>query len=138
MAAPISGTPVDPCLPACPENGRWPVEPSCRRGAAGPADRNGAAVTPARQSPSPHPRTIEPELDTGPARPGGLTQHTPGAAIRKAAVRALAVAALALAGLLVFGLLPGGRDAPTVIPRQYPLPPAPTTHAAHPRGPNRP
>jgi hypothetical protein len=115
------------------------MEPSCQRGAAGPADLNSAAATLARQSPSPHPRTNEPELDPGLAHLGGLTQHTtPGAAIRKAALRALTVAALALAGLLVFGLLPSGRDAPTVIPRQYPLPPAPTTHAAHPHGPNRP
>jgi hypothetical protein len=60
-----------------------------------------------------------------------------GGAIRGAVLRILVVTALALAGLLVFGLLPSGRDAPTVIPRPYPLPPVPTMHDLHPHGPNR-
>jgi hypothetical protein len=139
MAAPISGTPVGPGALAHRENGRWAVEPPGRRVAAGPADLTCAAAALPRHSPGPHLGILEPEPNPGPARGGGPPQHTsPAGAVRMAALRALIVATLALAGLLVFGLLPGGRDAPTVVPHQYPLPPAPTMHAAHPHGPNRP
>lgn len=64
--------------------------------------------------------------------------HALGPAVRRAVLRVLTVVALALAGLLVFGLLPGGRDAPMVLPGLYPLPSVAVARDLHPYGPNRP
>ncbi|HEY7429308.1 MAG TPA: hypothetical protein VH641_01105 [Streptosporangiaceae bacterium] len=72
-----------------------------------------------------------------PGSPDGRRRRL-GAAVRRAVLRVLVVITLALAGLLVFGLLPGGRDAPVVLPGQDALPPMPIVLDMHPHGPNRP
>jgi hypothetical protein len=138
MTAPVAGWPNDSSMLAPPRNGGWRAELANHRCGARQAGFDPAVATPGTHSLGRRPTTIQRELDICPM-PGGdrLKRIRLGGAIRGAALRALAVAALALAGLLVFGLLPGGRDTPTVIPSQYPLPPVPTMHDLHPHGPNR-